>query len=70
MTWWTRARRCRCSPRLSTKPRGKLILAVAQAGDKYSSRKSLPSSRAEVLNALTVAGIFLYTWENTVMVDL
>ena len=43
---------------------------MAQAGDKYSSRKSLPSSRAEVLNALTVAGIFLYTWENTVMVDL
>ena len=40
-TWSTRVRPCPCSPRLSTRQRGKQIPAVEQAGVKLSSHRSL-----------------------------
>ena len=65
MTWLTRVKRCQCSRRLSTRLQGKPTPAVAPAGDKLSSHKSLSS----IADALSVLGIFLYTWENTTMFD-
>ena len=66
MIWLTRVKRCQCSQRLSTRLQGKPTLAVAPAGDKLTSHKSLSSSMADALNVL---GIFLYIWENTTIVD-